>query len=138
MSEKRGCIFDFDDTLVETTVYYDWAKERFARQMGDFGFPGQEALNTLNQFDISNVLRCGGFLKECFPDALVQTYEYFCKKHGTEVCHDTKKWMYIVPDKTHQEYAHIAEDNSLAPQVSWIVGNSMKGDINPGLVKKCR
>ncbi len=91
--KKRGCIFDFDDTLVETTIYYDTAKERFAARMREMGFPANEALHTLNRFDISNVLKCGGFHKECFPNALVQTYEYYCGQDGLEVCPDTRKWM---------------------------------------------
>lgn len=191
MKEKRGCILDFDDTLVETTIYYDKAKELFAEKMALLGFPIKEALDILNQFDISNVLECGGFHKECFPKALVQTYEHYCRKHDVAVCSLTSKWMeevgwwvydqpvdliegveetldilsgeiplflatkgdeeiqmarinqsglakyfnkiYIVPDKTHEEYRVIAEDNTLDTRVSWVVGNSMKGDINPGL-----
>ena len=191
MSNKKGCIFDFDDTLVETTIYYDLAKERFAAKMSELGFPVAEALEILNRFDISNVLKCGGFHKECFPDALVQTYEYYCRKYSGQVCGMTRQWMadlgwrvferpaelidgaeevlgylsdemplflatkgdpqiqrlrlkksgleqyfsavYIVPDKTHQEYEDIAVENGLDPGLSWIVGNSMKGDINPGL-----
>jgi len=188
---NRGCIFDFDDTLVETTIYYDLAKERFAEKMLQLGFPVEESLEILNRFDISNVLKCGGFHKECFPKALVQTYEYYCKRFGSEVCQTTRKWMenlgwwvfrqpteliegaqevlerlsgemplflatkgdpeiqakrlkesrldrffhevYIVPDKTHKEYTRIALQNGLEPSKSWIIGNSMKGDINPGL-----
>jgi len=191
MTKKVGCIFDFDDTLVETTVYYDQAKERFAEKMAALGYPVEEALHILNQFDISNVLKCGGFHKECFPNALVQTYEYYCTKYGNVVCNLTREWMeelgwwvfkqpteliggaaevlerlsneiplflatkgdpeiqavrlkesglkrfftaiYIVPDKTHKEYTGIAAENGLDPGISWIVGNSMKGDINPGL-----
>lgn len=191
MTEKRGCIFDFDDTLVETTIYYDKAKDKFAEKMSGFGFPVEEALDILNQFDIKNVIKCGGFHKECFPNALVETYEHFCSKHGIEVCQITAQWMedlgwwvfeqpaelidgviealellkgkiplymatkgdakiqkarinesglgkyfeaiYIVPDKTHTEYSGIAAENGLKPAESWIVGNSMKGDINPGI-----
>ena len=191
MDKKQGCIFDFDDTLVEATVYYDRAKERFAQKMEEFGFPSEEALEVLNKFDISNVIKCGGFLKECFPNALVQTFEHYCQTHSIAVCSSTRQWManlgwevfeqpvepipgaadvvarlssvmplflatkgdlevqskrledsglkeyfqkiYIVPDKTHQEYAEIAEKNHLDPGLSWVIGNSMKGDINPGL-----
>ncbi len=191
MTKKTGCIFDFDDTLVETTIYYDLAKEKFADKMFRLGFPVEELLEILNQFDISNVLKCGGFHKECFPKALVQTYEYYCQRYDITVCEATRKWMedlgwwvfeqptqiiegatevlrqlstemilflatkgdseiqtkrlkesrldrffheiYIVSDKTHKEYTHIARKNGLDPAESWVIGNSMKGDINPGL-----
>ncbi|HWI54677.1 MAG TPA: hypothetical protein VNT57_03220, partial [Desulfobacteria bacterium] len=92
MNRRKGCILDFDDTLVETTIYFDKAKERFAEKMYLLGFPVEEALDILNHFDISNVLECGGFHKECFPKALVQTYEHYCGKHDVEVCQLTTKW----------------------------------------------
>ncbi|GAB4267443.1 haloacid dehalogenase domain-containing protein hydrolase [Thermincola ferriacetica] len=187
----QGIIFDFDDTLVETTIYFDQAKEKFAAKMKELGFPIPEALDTLNKFDIRNVLNCGGFLKECFPKALVETYEYYCSLHNLKACRTTAAWLeqlgwkvfdapvvlidgaekvvkelardyrlflatkgepetqvkrlkatglaqyfekvYVVPDKTPVEYKRIAAENRLEPAQSWVVGNSMKGDINPGL-----
>ncbi len=186
-----GAIFDFDDTLVEATIYYDKAKEQFAAKMSELGFPAEESLQVLNRFDINNVLKCGGFHKHCFPNALVETYEYYTKLYNTDLCPKTRKWMedlgwwvfeqpvevidgaretlevlnreiplflatkgdeeiqakrlaesglreyfravYIVPDKTHQEYLGIAVKNQMDPERSWIIGNSMKGDINPGI-----
>jgi len=191
MQGKKGCIFDFDDTLVETTIYYDLAKEHFAAKMSELGFPVDEALEVLNRFDISNVLKCGGFHRDCFPNALVQTYEYYCNLFELKICGQTRTWaedlgwwvfrqpvtlidgagetleslsltmplflatkgdeeiqakrieesgvkkffseIYIVSDKTHKEYNLIARENGLHPGRSWIVGNSMKSDINPGL-----
>lgn len=44
MNQKRGCIFDFDDTLVETTIYYDKAKERFAEKMSVHGRTHRQTL----------------------------------------------------------------------------------------------
>ncbi len=187
----QGIIFDFDDTLVETTVYFDQAKKKFAKRMQELGFPVPESLDTLNRFDIRNVLNCGGFLKECFPKALKETYEYYCDSHNQELCEQTSTWMeqigwevfeapvvlidgasevvaklaeqyriflatkgeadtqlerlnktnlaqyfekvYVVPDKTVVEYKRIAKENQLNPARSWVIGNSMKGDINPAL-----
>ena len=121
----------------------------------------------------------------------MQTYEHYCKKTGSEICHMTRGWVaelgwwvfrqptevisganvvleqlsghmslflatkgdpeiqsfrlkesglagyfrkvYIVPDKTHKEYTAIAAESGLNPAHSWVIGNSMKGDINPGL-----
>ena len=192
MKQKSwGAIIDFDDTLVETTIYYDKAKEQFAAKMSELGFPAGECLEVLNRFDINNVLKCGGFHKQCFPNALVETYEYYTELFNVEFCRNTRKWMedlgwwvfeqpvelidgaretleklsieiplflatkgdeeiqtkrlqesglkdyfkavYIVPDKTHQEYLGIANKNRIDPGQSWIIGNSMKGDINPGI-----
>lgn len=187
----QGIIFDFDDTLVEATVFFDRAKAEFARKMAGLGFPADEALLVLNRFDIRNVIKAGGFLQDCFPKALAETYEYFCATYRAPVCRLTREWMadlgwqvfkepveviagvpevletlrerfplflatkgepevqlarlaesglqhffkqvYVVPDKTPAEYRIIAGECGLNPVGSWIIGNSMKGDINPGI-----
>ncbi|TEB06964.1 hypothetical protein Psch_00499 [Pelotomaculum schinkii] len=69
---KRGILMDFDDTLVETTVYFNQAKSWFATLMAGMGFPAEKALSTLNEYDIKNVQLSGGFFKDCFPRALVR------------------------------------------------------------------
>jgi putative hydrolase of the HAD superfamily len=188
----RGILIDFDDTLVETTVFFEMAREKFARFMVDIGFPLAEVLETLNQKDIENVDRCGGFLKECFPRAMVETYQHFCSISGLaadpgvsreveeigwwvfgqdpapvpgacEVLEElagnyrlflaTKgdpsvQWprivksgikkffsdVYVLKDKTRHEYEKIARLNGLDTGCSWVVGNSIKSDINPGIM----
>lgn len=188
---RCGILFDFDDTLVETTIHFNRAKDRFAGIMAGLGFPAAEALETLNQFDIRNVQLCGGFLKECFPRALGQTYEHYCKFFGREYSRAVRKeiedlgwWVYAQPvrqipgaedvlaalhgrfplllvtkgdpvlqrervdksglsgwfekvyvltDKNQFTYRKIAFERQIRPPVSWMVGNSMKSDINPAL-----
>lgn len=188
----QGIIFDFDDTLVEATVFFDRAKEKFAKKMTELGFHGEEALVVLNRFDIRNVIKAGGFLPDCFPRALAETYEHYCAAGKLPVCGVTREWMealgwqvfkepvevidgaqevlellaeryplflatkgetrvqmnrlkesgleqffeqvYVVPDKTPAEYRMIAGENGLNPGRSWVIGNSMKGDINPGIL----
>lgn len=188
----QGIIFDFDDTLVEATVFFDRAKKKFARKMAELGFPAEEALVVLNRFDIRNVIKAGGFLPECFPRALAETYEHYCATHRSPVCGITRDWMeelgwqvfkepveviegapevlellaerfplflatkgetevqlarledsglkqyfeqvYVMPDKTPVEYRMIAGEHGLTPGRSWVIGNSMKGDVNPGIL----
>ncbi len=188
---SSGLVFDFDDTLVETTVYYNDAKSRFSRIMDSIGFPAVEALETLNQFDIKHVQRCGGFLKQCFPFALVDTYEYYCRVFRREICNiirneiETLGWwvfdqparpvqnaeevleqlygrfplflatkgdrllqmerveqsglshwfkeVYVLADKNVVSYQQIAVEQRIMPGLSWMIGNSMKSDINPAL-----
>lgn len=188
----QGIIFDFDDTLVEATVFFDRAKARFAQRMTELGFPADEALEVLNRFDIRNVIKAGGFLPECFPKALAETYEHYCAAHKSPACGMTREWMealgwqvfkepveviegapevlevlaerfplflatkgepgiqlarleesglgqffeqvYVMPDKTPAEYRMIAGEHGLNPVRSWVIGNSMKGDINPGIL----
>lgn len=188
----QGIIFDFDDTLVEATVFFDRAKASFAQKMAELGFPAEEALVVLNRFDIRNVLNAGGFLPDCFPRALAETYEHYCAAHNSPLCAVTRNWMeelgwqvfkqpveviegapevlealakryplflatkgepemqlarledsglkqyfeqvYVVPDKTPAEYRMIAGEQGLVTGRSWVIGNSMKGDINPGIL----
>lgn len=189
----RGIIWDFDDTLVSTTIFFEIAREKYARFMAGLGFPLEGVLETLNRLDIENVKRCGGFLKECFPLAMVETYRHFCSAGGTEpdpeICRRVEEmgwWVfdqkpvqlpgaagvledlsssggcrmflatkgdpsiqwrrieesglkkffsqiYVLKDKTAREYRLIARRHGLDPQRSWVVGNSIKSDINPGL-----
>lgn len=190
---RTGIIFDFDDTLVETAVFFETAREKFARSMVELGFPLDQVLERLNLQDIENVRRCGGFLKECFPLAMAQTYDYFCGANGLvpdpvvrkkveemgwwvfgqkpalvagackvlehlsaggryDLFLATKgdpeiqwrriagsglkkyfKKVYVLKDKTSLEYDLIARWHNLDPACSWVVGNSIKSDINPGL-----
>lgn len=191
---KAGIIWDFDDTLVETAVFFETARERFARLMVSLGFPLDEVLEKLNLLDIENVRLCGGFLKECFPRAMAQTYDYFCRVKGIvpnpavrksaeeigwwvfdqrpepvsgacdildglsfggryELILATKgdpeiqwqriedsglkkyfKKVYVLKDKTKLEYELIARWHGFDPGCSWVVGNSIKSDINPGIM----
>jgi len=77
-------LFDFDDTLVYTNQIFDRAKELFYTAMDTLRLRDEKIDHILNDFDISNVRRHGGFHKECFPLALRQTYEYYCQLHGQD------------------------------------------------------
>ncbi|HOV80602.1 MAG TPA: HAD hydrolase-like protein [Bacillota bacterium] len=187
-----GMLFDFDDTLVETTIYFDRAKILFAGIMKELGFPVQEALEVLDRNDIKNVRLYGGFLKECFPYALGETYEYCCRKYGRAYSRVLRKeieglgwWVfeqpvsliegaeevlsrlcgkyplflvtkgdpgvqrdrieksglsrwfekiYILTEKNSIVYKKIADEQGISPPASWLIGNSMKSDINPALL----
>ncbi|MCL6610682.1 MAG: HAD family hydrolase [Peptococcaceae bacterium] len=190
---RPGIIWDFDDTLVNTAIFFETAREKYARFMVRLGFPLDGVLETLNLLDIENVRRCGGFLKECFPRAMVQTYVHFCGVNGVapdpDICGKVEemgwwvfeqrprpvpgaaevlaelreagryemflatkgdpsvqwrrieesglrnffKKVYVLKDKTSVEYIQIARRHGLDPRRSWVVGNSIKSDINPGL-----
>lgn len=186
-----GVLFDFDDTLVETTVHFNAAKEKFARIMSSLNFPAEEALDILNRNDIRNVRQCGGFFKECFPRALGETYEYYCNVFNSKINYNLKKeiedlgwqvyeqpakpiknagtvleslygryplylatrgepsvqnarleqsglarWfkkIYVLSEKNAVAYRQIATEQRISPHSSWVIGNSMKSDINPAL-----
>lgn len=189
--KKRGILFDFDDTLVQTTVYFERARERFAQFMVKLGFPLDEVLAVLDRLDIENVNRYGGFAKECFPHAMAQTYEYFCGMAGVKTDKNISQrvesigwWVFeqppvllsgvvetleelssffplylatkgdptvqmkrigesglskyftgvhVLTHKNTDDYKKIAVQHQLDVNVSWVVGNSIKSDINPAL-----
>ncbi|HUW63475.1 MAG TPA: HAD family hydrolase [Spirochaetia bacterium] len=182
-------MFDFDDTLVETTVYFDRAKDEFARLMTEQDLADADMLATLNRYDIAEVEACGGFHKECFPRALVNTYREYCRRRnrvvdagvarvveelGWEVFRQTPSplpgaekllrsltghstlilvtrgdpvlqkarldasglagyftGVHVLPAKDEAVYRRIAGEHRLQPERSWMVGNSMRSDINP-------
>lgn len=190
---KQGIIWDFDDTLVNTAVFFEEARYQFADYMVSLGFPLTEILEVLNTKDIENVNRAGGFLKHCFPEAMVQTYHHFCEREGIlpnasinkriedigwwvfsqkpepikgaeEVLSQLKsenkyetvlatkgdptiQWkrikqsgiekyfdkIYVLNDKNSFVYLRIAGVHSMHPETSWLLGNSIKSDINPGI-----
>ena len=182
-------LFDFDDTLVETTVHFDRAREKFVRLLRDMGLGDPEVPATLNRYDIAEVEAAGGFYKECFPRALAATYRHYCRRAGRPVERDLERraeelgwavyrhtprprpgaaellralagrlrlllvttgdrevqagrlaasglagWfdgVYVLPVKDEGAYRRIAAAEGLVPERSWMVGNSLRADINP-------
>ncbi len=81
----KGIIFDFDDTLVYNNTVFNVAKTNFEKAMREHNLYEPELQQVLNQFDIANVKARGGYARECFPQALRQTYEYYCGRFGVAV-----------------------------------------------------
>lgn len=187
---KAGIIFDGDDTLWETSVFYTEAKQSFFNEMSALGFNSEEVKRQFEKTDIDN-LKNFGFTKQRFPTSMEDTYKYFCNSYGVEnkreIAHKLKvigynvfekkplildhaekileelKFsfrlflatkgdseiqfskieysglksyfdnIYILDQKTEKEFAQIIEDNDLARDKTWSVGNSLKSDIYPAL-----
>jgi|SRR5712691_10825884 len=82
----EAIIFDGDDTLWQTQVIYDEAKEKFYRLIEEQGFGqltseqgfNKQALATkLAEIDVANVARYG-FTKIRFAKSMRDVYKYFC------------------------------------------------------------
>ncbi|NPV89401.1 MAG: HAD family hydrolase [Firmicutes bacterium] len=82
---SRVIIFDFDDTLVETTGVFNIARADFCRRMHDLGIsiPGLEHL--VDELDVKNVKEAGYFAAHCFPTALREAYEHCCRVNRIQV-----------------------------------------------------
>lgn len=50
--------------------------------MRDWQLWDEHLLIRLNEHDVANVVRSGGFAKECFPNALIQTYLEYSYRRG--------------------------------------------------------
>ncbi|MFZ5591006.1 MAG: hypothetical protein ACOY81_04260 [Bacillota bacterium] len=97
MSKNYIIIFDFDDTLVDITVVFEKARHQYVQRMVDLGFPRDQVLDLLDRFDIENIKKFGGFFTQCFPDAMVRTYQYFCSLTGREENERIKQSIYRIP-----------------------------------------
>lgn len=80
---KSGIIFDGDDTLWETSVFYTEAKQNFFGEMSSLGFDPKEVEKLFEKTDIANLNRLG-FTKQRFPTSMADTYKYFCTQYGME------------------------------------------------------
>ncbi|MDO4581058.1 MAG: HAD family hydrolase [Bacillota bacterium] len=79
----RAIIFDFDDTLVQTNVLYEQARVIFFAAMRRLGFcPDAAMAEYLDKADIAALERAGYMAKHCFPQALRDTYIYYCRRQG--------------------------------------------------------
>lgn len=186
----NAIIFDGDDTLWQTQILYDQAKERFYSLMNDQGFDHQTVSTKLNEIDLKNT-KTFGFSKQRFPHSMKEVYEYFCVTKSMvadpvilervyeigispfqstpQLMDDAKevlktlkksfsiylytggdpdvqtskiqeleltqyfKAIYICDRKTEIELKNILEEQSLNVDRVWMIGNSLKSDINPAL-----
>lgn len=82
---SRVIIFDFDDTLVETTGVFNIARADFCKKMDDLGIGMPDLAQLVDELDIKNVKRAGYFAAYCFPAALREAYEYCCQAKQIQV-----------------------------------------------------
>lgn len=185
-------IFDFDDTLVHTNVFYDRLRQELFTEMDSLGLGRREQwAEYLNQCDLDNIARAGRLIPDAFPRAMRQTGEHFAALSGVELPPGAGKrfedigWsiyrmpvpltdgaeellqylhgrlplylltvgepeyqgprversgvsryfdeIRIVREKTPQVFAELLRDKGLRPEEAWMVGNSIRSDVNPAL-----
>ena len=187
----RAIIFDADDTLWDTQVLYERAKEQFYDWMAREGFGDQEAVATaLTRTDLAN-MPLYGFSRHRFPQSMKDVYDRLTTQAGRKADPEKLEQVaeigygvfrqraqlvegagevlvklqrqyrlllytagdaevqadriqdselgrhfqatYIRPQKTVAELAALLEAEHLQPAETWMVGNSLKSDINPAL-----
>jgi putative hydrolase of the HAD superfamily len=90
-NKRQGLIFDGDDTLWDSQVFYDEAKERFYEIVAGQGglakysessqFTVDDVMRLIDEIEVRNIER-EGFSSESFSQALVQTYQTLSKQAG--------------------------------------------------------
>jgi putative hydrolase of the HAD superfamily len=76
---RGAIIFDGDDTLWQTQILYDQAKEDFFNLMVSEGFNRESVCQKFSEIDVANVKKYG-FSKTRFPNSMMETYKFFCEQ----------------------------------------------------------
>lgn len=188
----RALIFDFDDTLVYTNVYYDNLRQVLFDEMAALGLSFREQWpEYLNQADLANIAKAGRLVPTAFPAAMRETGAYFAKLSGVELPPEALDrfedigWSFyrspvklmegaeelltalygrlplylltvgdaeyqwpriersglarffdevrIVPEKNVTVFQELLREKGLPPSEVWMVGNSIRSDVNPAL-----
>ncbi|HEX7057481.1 MAG TPA: HAD family hydrolase, partial [Bacilli bacterium] len=82
---RQTILFDLDDTLIYCNKYFMAVIERFAVMMSGwfagYGFTPKDFKRTQKRLDLAGV-KAHGFVKERFPQSLVETYDYYSARAG--------------------------------------------------------
>lgn len=82
---QKGIIWDLDDTLIYTNALFEEAKADFVAYMQKLQLFDAEIYDVMNALDIGHVQKYKGYHKECFPYALRDTYQVYCRKYQKEM-----------------------------------------------------
>ncbi len=79
-------VFDLDDTLIQTSVTFDNARDEFGALMASRGVDAREAIDTLISIDLARI-EAEGFGRGRFPVSLREAYHVLCARHGLSIVH---------------------------------------------------
>ena len=188
--KPRAVIFDFDDTLVYTNMFYDRLRGELFAEMERLGLSFREQWpEYLNKADLGNIARAGRLVPWAFPKGMRETGEYFARLSNIELppgaadrfeeigwslydmptplmegAEELLNGLYgklplylltvgdteyqgprversgltrffdeimIVREKSVQVFRDLLREKGLLPEEAWMVGNSIRSDVNP-------
>ena len=188
--KPRAVIFDFDDTLVYTNMFYDRLRGELFAEMERLGLSFREQWpEYLNKADLGNIARAGRLVPWAFPKGMRETGEYFARLSNIELppgaadrfeeigwslydmptplmegAEELLNGLYgklplylltvgdteyqgprversgltrffdeimIVREKSVQVFRDLLRAKGLLPEEAWMVGNSIRSDVNP-------
>src|SRR5947209_1123865 len=89
-AHKNTIIFDGDDTLWPTQIFYDQAKDQFYELMEQLGFKRLDVKSIFTEKDVANVALLG-LSKSRFTQSMLDTYQFFCMQHALSYDHKVKE-----------------------------------------------
>ena len=111
---RQILFFDLDDTLIHCNKYFNEILSRFADWMiARFqGTTRDEVLEKQVEFDLAGVRKVG-FVKDRFPESLVETYDYFSALTGRtardQERNELRELGYDVYDQQYEPYPDMEE-----------------------------
>jgi putative hydrolase of the HAD superfamily len=103
---RKGIIFDGDDTLWATQALYVETKTEFFREMQRYGFHQAEIEAQFEKIDVRNV-RTLGFSKVRFPKSMADTYRALCGLYKRPVDNEVKAQVEIIGYSVFEKTARV-------------------------------
>ncbi|MEB3101063.1 HAD family hydrolase [Ferviditalea candida] len=109
-------LFDLDDTLIHCNKYFISVIERFARLMAEWfkGYPftAEDFKRKQSELDLAGV-HVHGFVKDRFPQSLVETYAYFSELTGRKKRAEEENFLFrlglSVYEQEYEPYPFMSE-----------------------------
>ncbi len=102
---RQTLLFDLDDTLIHCNKYFILTIKKFANQMKDWFAEHRIDIRKLKQkqleLDLIGIQQ-HGFLKERFPESLVETYHYYAAHTGRPVDPRETEYLYQLGNSVYE------------------------------------
>ena len=100
---RQILFFDLDDTLIHCNKYFNEILSRFADWMiARFqGTTRDEVLEKQVEFDLAGVRKVG-FVKDRFPESLVETYDYYSAVTGRETSAEERERLFKLGQSVYE------------------------------------
>jgi putative hydrolase of the HAD superfamily len=113
---QQTIIFDLDDTLIHCNKYFNAILNQFAQTLStwfrDYSLQEADILQCQIKMDLAGV-QLHGLIPERFPDSLVETYLFFCRRFGIQPEHQHQAYLrelgFSVYDVEAEPYPYLHE-----------------------------
>src|SRR5215467_7579924 len=143
----QNLLIDADDTLWENNIYFERAIADFISFLNHHHYTPDEVRHVLYAVERENI-RTHGYGMHSFAEALVICFEKLSLQPVTPQLHQKIRGIAyqiadhpmeflpaieVVSEKDASTYHGVVEKYGLVRDITWMIGNSPKSDINPAL-----